>query len=126
MPNRSEQVGLDRRCGQRVVHGGAGLVGGHDPALLISTFTSGWVVTSQSATAAMLAGSRMSSSREVHAGTGRGGLPQGAWAAAGDDDRVAESVKRLGEPLADARAAAGDENRVAGHFHGYPLLPIRR
>ena len=47
-------------------------------------------------------------------------------AAAGDDDLVAERVKRFGQPAADAGAAAGDQNGVAGHVHGGAPLGVDR
>jgi hypothetical protein len=40
------------------------------------------------------------------------------FAAAGDDDFVAELMEGLRKAAADTGAAAGDEDGVAGGFHG--------
>ena len=53
-----------------------------------------------------------------HAGVGGGGLVEELFAAASDDDFVAELVEGLCEAAADTGAAAGDEDRVSGGFHG--------
>ena len=50
----------------------------------------------------------------LHPGVGGGGLVEGLFAAAGDDDLVAESVEGLSQPAANAGASAGDENGVVG------------
>jgi hypothetical protein len=42
---------------------------------------------------------------------------QDGFPSAGDDDPVAEPMKRLGQALANARAAARDQDRVGVHSH---------
>ena len=52
----------------------------------------------------------------------------GTWVGlrfASDDDPVAELVKSLSEPPADAARAASDENGVASQMHGLMLLLLR-
>ena len=56
--------------------------------------------------------------RGGHAGVCGDGFVKDFFAAAGDDDFVAEFVEGLGETAADTGAAAGDEDGVAGDFHG--------
>jgi hypothetical protein len=53
-----------------------------------------------------------------HAGIGGDSVVEDLFAAAGDDDFVAEFMEGLREAAADTGAAAGDEDGVAGCFHG--------
>ena len=53
-----------------------------------------------------------------HAGIGGDCFIEHLFAAAGDDDVIAEFVERLGETAADTGAAAGDEDGVASGVHG--------
>jgi hypothetical protein len=54
-----------------------------------------------------------------HAGIRGADAPQTIFAAAADDDLVAQPVKSFGEPLSDPGSAAGDENCVGTHFHEF-------
>ena len=54
----------------------------------------------------------------LDARVGAGGVAKNVFAAAGDDDGIAELVKGFGETSADAGAAAGDEDGVASGLHG--------
>jgi hypothetical protein len=58
----------------------------------------------------------------LHAGVGGSGRVERLPAASGDDDLVAEGVKRFSQSAANAGAAAGDEDGVAGGIHGVCCL----
>jgi hypothetical protein len=54
----------------------------------------------------------------LHAGVGGDDFVEGLAPAAGNDNLVAESVKRFGESAAKTGAAASDENCIAAEIHG--------
>ena len=53
-----------------------------------------------------------------HAGIGGDCFIEHLFAAAGDDDVIAEFVEGFGETAADTGAAAGDEDRISSGVHG--------
>ena len=57
----------------------------------------------------------------MHAGVAASDLIEQMAATAGDNDLIAESVKRLSQTAADAARAAGDKNGVASELHWFCL-----
>jgi hypothetical protein len=115
----AEEVGGDGGIGIGDVSGlGEEVFGAHDAGVVDDDVERGEVCYEFLGEGADAGGVFDVEDRGGHAGVGGDGFVENLFAAACDDDFVAELVEGLREAAADAGTAAGDEDGVAGGFHG--------
>ena len=114
---RAHEIGGDDRGHLGVVHHGGGVVDLHDAGVVDDGVEFGIVGDEFFADGGDVGGICDVEFDGLHAGVCVGDFGEVGFAAAGDDDLVAEFVECFGPGAAETGGAAGDEDSVVGEVH---------
>ncbi len=116
--DRAQQVGRDNRLGVcQISRLFKELLRAHDSRVVDQNIERGEFLGNIGGKRADGAGLLDVENQRLHPRIRGSRLVQHSLAAAGNDDLVAQFVKRLGKGAADSRASAGDKDRVTGRIH---------